>query len=151
MTHQAMLDALAPCGLSCEKCFAFVNGDIRRLGLGLKEKLGNFGPFAKRFETLLGDPIFAKYPIFREMLEYFASENCQGCRQEDCKLFKGCGVRSCHQEKGVDFCFQCAEFPCHGTGFDEDLERRWIELNRRIQEEGIERYYEETKDAPRYP
>ncbi|MCD4675435.1 MAG: hypothetical protein K8S18_05490 [Desulfobacula sp.] len=35
--------SLAPCGLSCEKCFAHVDGNIRRYSLKRKEELGNFG------------------------------------------------------------------------------------------------------------
>ena len=150
MVEQQILEALAPCGLSCEKCFAHVNGDIRRYGIGLKEKLGNFGIYAKRFETLIGDPVFRKYPDFKEMLDYLASENCRGCRHEQCKLFKTCGVRSCHQEKDMDYCYECDEFPCQKTGFDEHLHARWVKLNERIREVGIEEYYAETKDQPRY-
>ena len=150
MVAQQTLEALAPCGLSCEKCFAHVNGGIRRYGIKLKEKLGNFDIYAKRFETLIGDPVFRKYPDFKEMLDYLASENCQGCRHEQCKLFKACGVRSCHQEKNIDYCYECDEFPCQKTGFDEHLHARWIKLNELIREVGIEQYYAETKDQPRY-
>jgi hypothetical protein len=60
MANEQIKASLAPCGLSCEKCFAHVDGDIRRYSLKLKEKLGNFHINAKRFETLLGDPIFKK-------------------------------------------------------------------------------------------
>ena len=102
MADEQIKAAIAPCGLSCEKCFAHVDGGIRKCSLKLKEKLGNFDNYAKRFETLLGNPIFKKYPDFKEMLDYFASANCQGCRNEQCKLFTTCGVRSCHQKKGVD-------------------------------------------------
>jgi len=150
MTNEKILNALAPCGLSCEKCFAHESGDIRKHSLNLKEKLGNFDIYAKRFETLLGDPIFKKYPDFKIMLDYFAAENCKGCRKENCKLFENCGVRSCHQQKEIDFCFQCDEFPCDKTNFDEHLQKRWVKLNERIREIGIERYYAETKDKPRY-
>lgn len=145
-----ILEGLAPCGLSCEKCFAHVDGDICKYARLLKEKLGNFAVYAKRFETLLGDPIFSKYPDFSAMLDYLAQGNCRGCRHEQCKLFKACGVRACHQAKGVDFCHACDEFPCDHTGFDEHLHRRWIKLNERIREAGIEQYHEETKDQPRY-
>ena len=103
MTKQQYLDVLSPCGLSCEKCFAHIDGDIRKLSLQLKEKLGNFSIYAQRFETLIGDPIFKKYPDFEKMLDYFASENCKGCRYEQCKLFKTCGVRACHQNKKLDY------------------------------------------------
>jgi hypothetical protein len=54
--------------------------------------------YAKRYETLLSDPVFRKYPDFKEMLDYFASESCKGCRNEQCKVFKDCGVHGCHQK-----------------------------------------------------
>ncbi|MCP4748783.1 MAG: DUF3795 domain-containing protein [Desulfobacteraceae bacterium] len=81
-----ILEALAPCGLSCEKCFAHVDGDIRKYSIQLKEKLGNFEAAAKRFETLLDDPIFRHYPDFNQMLNYLARGSCRGCRHEQCKL-----------------------------------------------------------------
>lgn len=92
-----------------------------------------------------------KYPDFKIFLDYLASAHCQGCRHEACKLFKECGVRPCHQEKKIDFCFQCDEFPCDRTGFDEHLRVRWVKLNERIRKVGLERYDEETHDRPRYP
>lgn len=150
MISDNILNALGPCGLHCEKCFAHIDGEIRKYSSMLLEKLGNFDIYAKRFETLLDNPIFSKYPDFKMMLEYFASENCKGCRKETCKLFKNCGVRHCHQEKNIDFCFQCEDFPCTKTNFDSDLEKRWVQLNSRIKEVGIEAYFSETKDKPRY-
>ena len=71
MTDERVKESIAPCGLCCETCFAHVDGDIRRYSLKLKEKLGNFHINAKRFETLLDNPIFNKYPAFKEMLDYF--------------------------------------------------------------------------------
>ncbi len=151
MDYEQIKASLSPCGLSCETCFAHVDGDIRRYSLKLKEKLGNFAPYAQRFETLLGIPIFKKYPDFKEMLDYLASENCKGCRNEQCKLFKNCGVRPCHQEKQIDFCHQCDEFPCNRTNFDENLNKRWVLINEKIKEMGLEQFYEKSKTRPRYP
>jgi len=148
--RQDILKALGPCGLNCEKCFAHEDGDIRKYSLKLIEKLGDFALYAKRFESLLDAPIFKKYPDFRIMLEYLASENCKGCRKENCKLFKDCGVRNCHQQKNIDFCFQCNDYPCNKTNFDSALNKRWTKLNDRIREIGVEKYYAETKDMPRY-
>ncbi|MDR3541702.1 MAG: DUF3795 domain-containing protein [Desulfosporosinus sp.] len=148
--REDILKALGPCGLNCEKCFAHENGEIRKYSLKLIEKLGNFDFYAKRFESLLDNPIFKKYPDFKIMLEYLASENCKGCRKENCKLFKDCGVRNCHQQRKIDFCFQCNDFPCKNTNFDSALDKRWIKLNNRIREIGLEKYYAETKDKPRY-
>lgn len=150
MDYEEIKASLAPCGLNCSTCFAHVNGGIRRLSLELKEKLGNFAPYARRYETLLSDSIFRRYPDFKEMLDYFASENCRGCRNEQCRLFRNCGVRPCHQEKQVDFCFQCDEFPCGNTHFDEHLQKAWIRINEIIRSKGIEAYYALTVNRPRY-
>ena len=72
------------------------------------------------------------------------------CTNRNAKLFADCGVRPCHQKKEVDFCFQCEEFPCENTHFDGNLHKRWIELNNKIREKGVESYYLESKDKPRY-
>ncbi len=150
MDYDQILDCLGPCGINCENCFAHTEGDIRKYSRLLKEKLGNFDIYAKRFRTLIDDPVFDKYPDFKQMLDYFASENCKGCRKENCKLFKNCGVRNCHTEKKIDYCFQCDEFPCDRTNFDEHLYNRWVKLNERIRETGVEAYYKRTKTKPRY-
>ena len=88
MIDEKIKDAMAPCGLCCTTCFAHKDGDIRKYSLKLKEKLGNFHINAKRFETMLDDPVFKKYSVFKEVLDYFASENCSGCRKEQCRIFK---------------------------------------------------------------
>jgi len=150
MTDNTIKETIAPCGLCCETCFAHVNGDIRKLSIQLKEKLGNFHINAKRFETLLEEPIFEKYADFKEMLDYLAAENCHGCRNEQCKLFKNCGVRPCHQKKEVDFCFQCEEFPCNRTNFDDSLYKSWVAINEIIKKKGIEAYCEGARKRPRY-
>jgi hypothetical protein len=151
MTYEEIKEAIGPCGLCCETCFAHVDGDIRKFSLKLKEKLGNFHKNAKRFETLLDDPIFSKYAAFKEMLDYFASENCRGCRNEQCKLFKNCGVRGCHQEKQIDFCYQCDESPCEKTNFDPGLYKAWEMINEKIRAVGIEQYSKEARARSRYP
>ncbi|MCP4020270.1 MAG: DUF3795 domain-containing protein [Desulfobacteraceae bacterium] len=150
MNNDQIKAAIAPCGLNCKNCFAHVDGDIRKYSLKLAEKLGNFEINAERFETLLDEPIFKKYHDFKEMLDYFAKENCQGCRNEQCKLFKNCGVRVCHQEKEIDFCFQCDEFPCANTNFDEGLQKNWILINEKIKKDGIESFCKKSCARPRY-
>jgi len=142
--------ALGPCGLNCEKCFANADGGIKYHSRKLQELLGNFDIYAERFITLIDEPKFKNYPAFKIMLDYFSETNCRGCRDECCKLFKDCGVKECYKEKGADFCFQCDEFPCDKTNFDDHLRKRWIEINQRIKEIGIENYYYEIKEKPRY-
>jgi len=143
-------NVLAPCGLNCSKCYAFTGGDIQQLSSRLRTALGNFDRYAERFVELTGGDIFKKYPDFKEMLAYFASGDCNGCRNEECKIFKDCKVRECAEQKNLDFCYQCEEFPCNHTGFDEHLQARYIAINKRMKEIGAAGYYEEVKDKPRY-
>ena len=139
--EQAILNTVAPCGLNCVKCFAREGGSIQVLSQELQKNLGDFDIYAERFTELLNEPVFSNYPQFKEMLAYFAQANCKGCRNEQCKLFSQCGVRTCHQEMNVDFCFECSEFPCEKTNFDTHLKNRWVKINERIREDGIEKYY----------
>ena len=147
MEYQDILENLAPCGLSCRKCFANSQGDIAMLSAQLRERLGSFDVYAERFSAFL--PAFEDYPPFKELLAYLAQGHCDGCRGGTC-LYPNCGVTTCYQDKGVDFCFQCDEFPCDRTNFDPHLERRWRQMNERMGEVGVEAYYEESKDLPRY-
>ena len=81
---------IAPCGLHCGKCFAFSDGEISYHSNELKRSLGNFDVYAQRFVDLLDEPVFAKYPDFKEFLNHLSVATCQGCRKEKCKLFKTC-------------------------------------------------------------
>jgi hypothetical protein len=150
MDQKEILKRLVPCGLSCEKCFAYANGNIKHHSEKLKKYLGSFEIYAKRFVTLINETVFEKYPDFKQMLDYFSDVKCKGCRFEECKIFENCKVKECSNKKKVDFCFQCSQFPCDSSGFDGHLKIRWININNRMQEIGIENYYEETKDSARY-
>lgn len=148
--NQKILEYLGPCGINCQKCFAFKDGSIKKHSENLQKSLGNFDIYAKRFSELLDAPIFTKYPEFKDMLNLFASASCLGCRKQECHLFKSCNVRVCHKEKSVDFCFQCKDFPCNNSGFDDHLKHRWININQKMKEIGVENYYDEIKNKPRY-
>jgi hypothetical protein len=150
MDYEKIKERLAPCGLHCGKCFAYKEGDIVKNSRALKNDLGAFEVYAQRFVKLLDKPVFEKYPDFKEMLDCFSIADCSGCRNETCKLFKDCKVRLCSENKEVDFCFQCADFPCNNTGFDEHLNERSVKINFQMREIGVENYYKEIKDKPRY-
>ncbi len=147
MEYEDILGDLAPCGLSCRKCFANSQGDIAMLSAQLRERLGSFDVYAEGFSAFL--PAFKDYPPFKELLAYLAQGHCDGCRGGTC-LYPNCGVTICYQDKGVDFCFQCDEFPCDRTNFDPHLEARWRQMNERMGEVGVEAYYDESKNLPRY-
>jgi hypothetical protein len=39
--------------------------------------------------------------------------SCKGCRVDGCKMLSGkCATLECIREKGHEFCYECAEFPC---------------------------------------
>jgi len=150
MEYEYIKSRLAPCGLHCGKCFAYTEGDIRENSQKVKESLGNFDIYAERFVDLLQEPAFKKYPEFKDFLHLLCTVDCKGCRKEQCKIFKNCKVRGCSEEKGVDFCFECSDFPCNQTGFDEHLNKRSVDINYRMKDIGVSAYYKEVKDKPRY-
>jgi len=150
MDYDYIKSRLSPCGLHCGKCFAFKDGDIVRLSTELKETLGEFDVYAQRFTILLNEPVFSHYPEFKLLLNHLSTPTCKGCRKEKCILFKDCKVRECSENKNVDFCFECEDFPCDNTGFDEHLYKRFRAINERMKEIGVEAYYLEIKDKPRY-
>ena len=147
MNYSEIRAVLAPCGLNCGGCLAFAEGEIRRHSVRLKELLGSFDGYAERFSKFR--PVFENYPQFKLMLDHFTRGDCGGCRSGDCR-YPNCGVAACFREKGVDFCFQCDEFPCDHSNLDGDLKARWLKMNGMMKEMGVERYYTETKDLPRY-
>ncbi|MCD7900608.1 MAG: DUF3795 domain-containing protein [Bacteroides sp.] len=105
MNSEFIKTRIAPCGLHCGKCFAFADGDIYHFSNQLKHSLGNFDIYAQRFVEMLNEPVFSKYPDFKEFLSHLSVASCQGCRKEKCKLFKTCNVRICSEENQVDFLF----------------------------------------------
>jgi len=147
MTFEEILKALAPCGLDCTKCLMHENGDIKSLSTRLRELLGNFDRYGERFSSF--QPVFKNYPQFKELLAHLTRGDCAGCRSGVCR-YPDCKVFPCTRERGIDFCFQCPDFPCTKVTFDPDLKRRWIEMNTRMKEVGIEAYHEETRALPRY-
>lgn len=140
---------MAPCGLMCGKCVAFKGGPVQEVSRDLKAQLGdNFDAYAKRFELM--NPLFGNYPAFAELLDFFASGSCEGCREKGC-LFKECTVTKCVKTKGVDYCFQCDEFPCDRHGFPERLAAIWRVNNEKMRDSGVSEQFRLCNDKPRYP
>lgn len=147
MEYGELLKTLAPCGLNCTKCMSFADGEIKKNAIALKRLLGSFDTYAHRFSRF--NPVFESYPSFKALLEFFTQAGCKGCRSGDC-LYPDCGVAPCSRLKGVDFCFQCDEFPCEKSNFDPNLKERWITMNTLMKQKGVEAYFEESRDEPRY-
>ena len=44
--------------------------------------------------------------------------DCAGCRNEGCNIWEECKSYHCCQDKGVNGCWECDEFPCDNPMFD---------------------------------
>lgn len=79
-------DLIAPCGLDCFNCEVHESNITEETRAMLAEKLG----------------------LEKEKV------SCRGCRQEKgVRLhFSSCATYDCAAERGVEYCFECPEFPC---------------------------------------
>jgi hypothetical protein len=84
MEYNKVLEVLAPCGLSCQKCMAYASGDIQYHSEKLKELLGSFENYAKRFSKMW--PIFGNYPQFKELLGHFYKPTVPGAERVDVNI-----------------------------------------------------------------
>jgi len=147
--NESLKSRLAPCGLLCGKCLAYESGPIQLLSVGLAATLGDsFGVYAERFRH--ANPVFAQYPAFREMLDFFSRGSCTGCRGSG-GLFRECAVSTCVVEHGVDYCYQCEYFPCGKHGMPEALAAVWKSRNEAMRELGPEEWCHQCQEQLRYP
>ncbi len=147
MDREQILQRLAPCGLDCSRCAGCKDGEIRALSAQLLDKLGNYGYVA----GIIGkfNPLFESYDSFEGILKHFSAASCGGCRFDAAGCPVPCAAKDCHKKMGVDFCFECASFPCDQKE-SVPIGERWLKMNQRMKEIGIEAYYEEQLQKPRY-
>jgi len=110
----------AVCGLFCQSCSIYI---------GTMEE-------PRRLER-----------IARAMDQTEDETRCEGCRSlVRTSYCKTCKMYACAEAKGIDFCVQCSDYPCHEiTTFQSILPHR-LELwqsQERIREAGWEQWYKE--------
>ncbi|HNX29678.1 MAG TPA: DUF3795 domain-containing protein [Syntrophomonadaceae bacterium] len=147
MDYNEAVVRLAPCGLDCSRCADYAGGEIQKLSTRLGELLNGYLRVAKVKESI--KPVFKGYPQFEEVLKLFSQAACSGCRGDNVLCPIECVAGICTREKGLDFCFQCEEFPC-SKKIDTQIKERWLRLNLRMKELGVEEFYEEQRKLPRY-
>lgn len=147
-TYQEVVERLAPCGLDCERCVMYAKGRVKNSATDLMQALEGFENMAPKVADRF--PALAGYDGFVEILKFFAGAQCAGCREGFSPPLPFCAARTCFREQGVDFCYQCAEYPCRRNSYQENMETRWRSYNDRMREVGAERYYQESLDKPRY-
>lgn len=142
-------EILSPCGLDCGKCLANPDSPIASRARELREELGGFAAYAEMFTKM--NPVFARYPDFAALLDHLADGGtCPSCRSGKC-LYSWCEVSRCTREKGLDYCCECAEFPCAKANLPFHLGTLWRKSTEAIREMGPEAFYATIKDRPRYP
>lgn len=146
-SYEEVVERLAPCGLDCSRCYAREGGDIQSAALALREALAGFEHMAPRIEGRY--PALAHYEHFREVLDLACAGGCPDCRSGGPEM-PFCAARTCFREKGVDFCFQCDEYPCERNSYPENMAVRWHRYNDRMREVGVVQFYREQRRLPRY-
>jgi len=91
---------------------------------------------------------------FAKGLKWLASQNkpCKGCRfGGGWSWWPDCPVRDCVIQKGIDFCYQCKDFPCKKLteGLLLDYKRAIIETNKKIENIGIKKHAQMLKEKYR--
>jgi hypothetical protein len=147
MQYEDILEALAPCGLDCGRCAGYKAGEIPKLASRLGELLAGYGRVAGM--RVDDEPVFSHYKQFEEILASFAKPSCGGCRSDEANCPIECNARTCHRQQGVDFCFQCEEYPCDNPTFSP-LKERWKQRNDRIKEIGVLEFCVEQGKLSRY-
>ena len=142
MNYEQILLRLAPCGLDCSRCALFYDGEVKKLGIRLAELLDGYEDNASRLSTWI--PQLGNYAAFKEVLNLLQKGECRGCRRGECVF--PCNIKDCLKEKGMDFCFQCNEYPCNHP----PMARRWRRYNDAMKQIGVEKFYEMQLQIPRY-
>jgi hypothetical protein len=114
----------AVCGLFCPSCIIYI---------AQRESPENRKQIAKDLE------------LPPEMLK------CDGCRTENRFIYcdRNCKMMPCAEEKGVDFCGECGDYPCEVIkAFQAEMPHR-LELwaaHDRIKEVGYEKWFDEMME-----
>lgn len=136
MTEQ--LEFVTYCGLYCGLCAARTR--IPERAVALQQAMDEEGwPFWGQ--------TFPGFPEFWKFLEGLGSKGCPGCRAGGGD--PGCKIRICAQERGLDLCSRCTDFPCEQI---EALAARYPTLiadNRRLQGLGLARWLAEQEERAR--
>jgi len=158
MEKNELLRRVAPCSLMCYTCPGCQNGAISRVAAQLCTYFEGYYDFNDANLPQQYRGWLDEFKAFEERLKRFTNAKCPTCRQAPEKFggcIAGCVVRECYTQKGVDFCAECDEFPCEKAisffaGINAVIRTDWEAGNRRIQEIGIEQYYDEKKDISHY-
>ena len=67
------------------------------------------------------------------------NKDCIGCQSGGCEIHGWCKNYNCCREKGLNGCWECAEFPCDGSMLDKPRIRAFAEFARRYGADELEK------------
>ncbi len=140
-----ILKAIAPCAFCCFTCAAMKDGIIEKSSKQLLYYLEGYYEFNRINLPLRYRGFSKRLKALNRELEKMSDRPCLGCRAGADKrcCIPDCFILECAKTHKVDFCGQCAEFPC-SRAMDffkgKNLEQ-WIKNNNRIRESSAEEYY----------
>ncbi|MBU0492064.1 MAG: DUF3795 domain-containing protein [Chloroflexi bacterium] len=137
MTEQ--LEFVTTCGLYCGLCSA--RSRIPQRARALQEAMTVEGWPDWGAEI----PGFAPFWRFLEGLH--AAGGCPGCRAGGGPPF--CQIRQCAQERALDLCSECSDFPCSHIEALGAIYPTLITDNRRLQTVGLAQWLDEQEERAR--
>jgi hypothetical protein len=149
MRDERIINAIAPCSLSCITCPAMKGGQIEKYSKQLKNMFEGYYEFQNKYLPEEHKDHAEAFKTFYKHLNKYTQGNCKGCREgrNESSCIKNCFILECTLDHGVDFCGECNEFPCDKLStdiFKPEIIDEWIENNYKIKEHGIEIFYEEA-------
>lgn len=146
-THQELLRLIAPCGMTCGTCSGYVRGSVVTYSRKLRQSLEGFASLAEQFASFRS--VFRHYPAFEEVLRELAAGACEGCRS-GAQPKPGCFVAPCVRSKGIDWCWQCDEFPCENVHYSARGREIWLSANQTMARIGVAAYWAQVSNLPHY-
>ena len=124
------------CGEYCPTC-EWHTGKIKESAKNLLEILDGH-PELKFIAEKYGT---CNYEQLYKSLKWLSTEIY--CRGGNCRAGDGwtnCPIRKCCTAKGLDFCFQCPEFPCKTLSEHELFGEKYVRRLKEIRDEGLENW-----------
>ena len=87
-----------------------------------------------------------------KVMDSILALDCPGCRngvKTKCGITATCIIPSCSEGRGIDFCFECEEFPCERVEHP-NVRKKWLPANRRMAQDGVEAYFLDEKEISHY-
>ena len=133
ISYEYEKNLVAFCGLYCRECVYYKNV-FRIRAKDLLSEVEKNEWIKNVWESL--DAPFDADDFITQLTWLASSPGCPGCRAG--AGWPECPIRKCAQEKNLQGCFDCSEYPCQAVSGEQAAYQR--ELIEKIKEAGLEDY-----------